>query len=32
MYVTQWFLTLFTMALPWATVLRVWDVFYLGGK
>ncbi|RKP24814.1 rab-GTPase-TBC domain-containing protein, partial [Syncephalis pseudoplumigaleata] len=32
MYVTQWFLTLFTMALPWETVLRVWDVFYFGGK
>ncbi|KAI9596684.1 rab-GTPase-TBC domain-containing protein [Syncephalis fuscata] len=32
MYVTQWFLTLFTMALPWETVLRVWDVFYFGGN
>ncbi|RKP10628.1 rab-GTPase-TBC domain-containing protein, partial [Thamnocephalis sphaerospora] len=32
MYVTQWFLTLFTMALPWSAVLRVWDVFYFGGN
>ncbi|KAF9280055.1 hypothetical protein BGZ68_007531 [Mortierella alpina] len=31
MYMTQWFLTLFTMSLPWASVLRVWDVFYFDG-
>ncbi|KAG0322587.1 hypothetical protein BGZ99_003244 [Dissophora globulifera] len=31
MYITQWFLTLFTMSLPWASVLRVWDVFYFDG-
>ncbi|ORZ20932.1 rab-GTPase-TBC domain-domain-containing protein, partial [Lobosporangium transversale] len=31
MYMTQWFLPLFTMSLPWASVLRVWDVFYFDG-
>ncbi|KAJ1654137.1 hypothetical protein IWQ61_005883 [Dispira simplex] len=31
MYVTQWFMTLFTMTLPWPSVLRVWDWFYLKG-
>ncbi|GJJ73938.1 hypothetical protein EMPS_06296 [Entomortierella parvispora] len=31
MYMTQWYLTLFTMSLPWASVLRVWDVFYFDG-
>ncbi|CAG8446075.1 4931_t:CDS:2 [Diversispora eburnea] len=30
-YTTQWFMTIFTMALPWASVLRVWDIFYLEG-
>ncbi|CAI2174306.1 15608_t:CDS:10 [Funneliformis geosporum] len=31
MYITQWFMTIFTMALPWASVLRVWDIFYFEG-
>ncbi|CAG8495586.1 15241_t:CDS:10 [Acaulospora morrowiae] len=31
MYMTQWFMTIFTMTLPWASVLRVWDVFYFEG-
>jgi hypothetical protein len=31
MYITQWYLTLFTMSLPWASVLRVWDIFYFDG-
>ncbi|KAI8983151.1 rab-GTPase-TBC domain-containing protein [Pilobolus umbonatus] len=31
MYIAQWFLTAFTMTLPWETVLRVWDVFYFEG-
>ncbi|KAF9426349.1 hypothetical protein BGZ94_006643 [Podila epigama] len=31
MYMTQWFLTLFTMSLPWASVLQVWDIFYFDG-
>jgi hypothetical protein len=30
-YMTQWFLTLYTMSLPWNTVLRVWDMFYCEG-
>nr|CAG8503650.1 8592_t:CDS:10 [Entrophospora candida] len=30
-YVTPWFMTLFTMTLPWASVLRVWDMFYFEG-
>ncbi|CAJ0627043.1 843_t:CDS:10 [Entrophospora sp. SA101] len=30
-YMTQWFMTLFTMALPWASVLRIWDIFYFEG-
>ncbi|CAG8801770.1 18572_t:CDS:2, partial [Racocetra persica] len=31
LYIPKWFLTLFTMVLPWASVLRVWDVFYFEG-
>ncbi|KAI7903323.1 rab-GTPase-TBC domain-containing protein [Cokeromyces recurvatus] len=31
MYITQWFLTAFTMTLPWESVLRVWDAFYFEG-
>ncbi|KAF9163202.1 hypothetical protein DFQ26_002859 [Actinomortierella ambigua] len=31
LYMTPWFLTLFTMSLPWASVLRVWDIFYFDG-
>ncbi|KAF9425277.1 hypothetical protein BGZ76_003354, partial [Entomortierella beljakovae] len=31
MYMTQWFMTLYTMSLPWASVLLVWDVFYYDG-
>lgn len=32
MYIGQWFLTAFTMTLPWESVLRVWDAFYFEGK
>ncbi|KAI0239811.1 hypothetical protein L0F63_002230 [Massospora cicadina] len=32
LYVTPWFLTVFTMSLPWASVLRVWDLFYYKGE
>lgn len=32
MYIAQWFLTAFTMTLPWESVLRVWDAFYFEGK
>ncbi|KAI9197289.1 rab-GTPase-TBC domain-containing protein [Polychytrium aggregatum] len=31
MYMTQWFLTLYTTVLPWPTVLRIWDMFYMQG-
>ncbi|CAO3628590.1 unnamed protein product [Cunninghamella echinulata] len=31
MYIPQWFLTAFTVTLPWNSVLRVWDVFYFEG-
>jgi hypothetical protein len=31
MYATPWFMTLFTTTLPWATVLRIWDMFYCEG-
>ncbi|KAG0072606.1 hypothetical protein BGZ92_004030, partial [Podila epicladia] len=31
MYMTPWFLTLFTLSLPWASVLQVWDIFYFDG-
>lgn len=30
-YMTNWFLTVFTMTLPWSSVLRVWDMFYCDG-
>ncbi|KAJ3272970.1 hypothetical protein HDV01_004876 [Terramyces sp. JEL0728] len=30
-YMTQWFLTLYTMTLPWSTVLRLWDMFLHDG-
>ncbi|GCC43382.1 hypothetical protein chiPu_0027345, partial [Chiloscyllium punctatum] len=26
-YMTEWFMCLFSRTLPWATVLRVWDMF-----
>ncbi|KAF1791072.1 Rab-GTPase-TBC domain [Phytophthora cactorum] len=33
MYLTQWFLTLFTYNFPFEFVTRVWDPFYMrGGK
>jgi hypothetical protein len=31
MYMTQWFLTIYTLSLPWNTVLRVWDMFLHDG-
>ncbi|ORZ17848.1 rab-GTPase-TBC domain-domain-containing protein [Absidia repens] len=31
MYIAQWFLTAFTMTLPWQSVLRVWDLFLFSG-
>ncbi|KAJ2854678.1 hypothetical protein J3B02_002557, partial [Coemansia erecta] len=33
MYATPWFMTVFTLSLPWDTALRVWDWFiYRGTK
>ncbi|KAJ2402267.1 hypothetical protein GGI23_000829 [Coemansia sp. RSA 2559] len=33
MYATPWFMTVFTLSLPWAAALRVWDWFvYRGPK
>jgi TBC1 domain family member 10 len=30
-YMTQWFLTIYSISLPWNTVLRVWDMFLHDG-
>lgn len=31
LYVTEWFMCVFTRTLPWSTVLRVWDMFFCEG-
>ncbi|KAI8325503.1 TBC-domain-containing protein [Martensiomyces pterosporus] len=31
MYATPWFMTVFTLSLPWETALRVWDWFIFRG-
>lgn len=31
MYMTEWFMCAYSRTLPWATVLRVWDVFLCEG-
>ncbi|KAJ2554786.1 hypothetical protein EV175_002478 [Coemansia sp. RSA 1933] len=31
MYATPWFMTVFTLSLPWAAALRVWDWFVFRG-
>ena len=31
LYMTSWFLTMFTTSLPWGLVLRIWDIFYFEG-
>ncbi|KAJ3014221.1 hypothetical protein HKX48_005288 [Thoreauomyces humboldtii] len=31
MYITQWFLTVYTTSLPWETALRVWDMVFCEG-
>ncbi|SNX84762.1 related to MDR1 - Mac1p interacting protein [Melanopsichium pennsylvanicum] len=31
MFTPNWFLPLFTRVLPWATLVRVWDVFFYEG-
>ncbi|GCB80783.1 hypothetical protein scyTo_0022401, partial [Scyliorhinus torazame] len=28
LYMTEWFMCLFCRTLPWATALRVWDMFF----
>ncbi|KAJ1970532.1 hypothetical protein H4R34_006031, partial [Dimargaris verticillata] len=30
-YATEWFISLYTTTLPWESVLRVWDWFYIKG-
>lgn len=32
MYCTSWFMTIYTTSLPWAIVLRIWDIFYNEGN
>jgi len=32
MFATPWYMTVFTTILPWASVLRIWDVFLLTGR
>lgn len=31
LYSTEWFMSIFSRSLPWATVLRVWDMFFFEG-
>lgn len=31
LYMTEWFMCVFTRTLPWASVLRVWDMFFCEG-
>ncbi|XP_069738856.1 TBC1 domain family member 10B-like isoform X2 [Phaenicophaeus curvirostris] len=31
LYLTEWFMCLFARSLPWAAVLRVWDMFFCEG-
>jgi len=31
LYMTEWFMCLFSRTLPWASVLRVWDMFFCEG-
>ena len=32
LYMTEWFMCAFSRTLPWASVLRVWDMFFCEGK
>lgn len=32
LYMTEWFMCAFSRTLPWASVLRVWDMFLCDGK
>ena len=31
LYMTEWFLCIFTRTLPWPSVLRIWDMFCCEG-
>ncbi|XP_045106066.1 TBC1 domain family member 10A-like isoform X1 [Portunus trituberculatus] len=31
LYMTEWFMCLFSRTLPWSSVLRVWDMFFCEG-
>jgi len=31
LYMTEWFMCVFTRTLPWGCVLRVWDMFLCEG-
>lgn len=31
LYMTEWFLCVFTRTLPWPALLRVWDMFLCEG-
>lgn len=31
LYMTEWFLCVFTRTLPWPTLLRIWDMFLCEG-
>ncbi|KAF2352589.1 Rab-GTPase-TBC domain, partial [Trinorchestia longiramus] len=31
LYMTEWFMCLYSRTLPWASVLRVWDMFFCEG-
>ena len=30
-YLTQWFMPIYAISLPWRAVLRVWDIFFCDG-
>lgn len=32
LYMTEWFMCAFSRTLPWASVLRVWDMFLCDGN
>ena len=32
MYLTQWFLTLFSTKIPLELTLRIWDIFFIEGQ
>ena len=32
LYMTEWFMCVFSRTLPWSCVLRVWDMFFCEGN